>query len=210
MSDVMDYLIGRGLSFLVLPDPSSVTADEAARAHRMEIDELVRTEVVLGKNGPCLLVVPATRYLDLALAQRALGDPTARPATHAEIRAFAPGCDIGAVPPLSLWLRAPMYVDPVVADREQLVFPAARANVLVCVQREELFRDDPYVVVALTRESFVPDPAIAPSRRSLLSDAELLPVHLAQQEDAPARNENEDEDEEGGDPAPHPRGADVA
>jgi len=134
------------------------------------------------------MVVPAARYLYLELAQKALQDPGARFATHAEIRSLAPGCDIGAVPPLSLFLLAPMFVDPAVADLRQIVFPAGRNNVLVCMEREHLFRDDPYVVVALTRESYVPEPLVARSRRPVLSDDEdLVPVHLAEQQgDRPA------------------------
>jgi prolyl-tRNA editing enzyme YbaK/EbsC (Cys-tRNA(Pro) deacylase) len=132
------------------------------------------------------MVVPADRYLDLDLAQRALQDPGARSATHTEIRALAPSCDIGAVPPSSLFVLAPMFVDPAVADRTQVVFPAGRNNVLVCMEREDLFRDDPYVVVALTRESYVPEPLVAPSRRPVLSDQELVPVHLSDQRDRPA------------------------
>lgn len=176
----MEYLIGRGLSFLVMPDPRPVGAEETARSHGLSPDELVRTEVIVSVAGPALMIVPATEYLDLELAQRALGDPGARPATHAELRALAPGCDIGAVPPLSLWLLAPMYVDPRVVERDQLVFPAGRTNILMCVQREELFRDDPYVVVPLTRASSVPPAPLPPSRRAILEAEDLPPVHMAQ------------------------------
>lgn len=186
MSDVISYLLGRGVAFLVLPHAGAVTPADAARAHGVDLSEVVRTEVMTGAAGPCLMVVPNPRYLDLELAQKALRDPTARPATHAEIRALAPTCDIGAVPPLSLFLMAPMYVDPAVADRTQLVFPAGRASVLVVVQRAELLRDDPYVVAPLTRESSIPEPAIAPSRRQILSDEGLLPVHLSASGGPPA------------------------
>lgn len=179
MSEVMAYLVGRGISFLVLPDPSSVSTEDVARVHGLDPEELVRTEVVIGRHGHALLLVPATRYLDLELAQRAVGDPGARPATHAELRAFAPSCDIGAIPPLSLHLRAPLYVDPAVASRAQLIFAAGRTNILLCVEREELLRDDPYVVVPLTRESSEPPTLTPPSRRAILSDEVLVPVHLA-------------------------------
>ena len=187
MTSVLDYLLGRGLPFLVLPSPDSVSAKEAAAAHDVDPRDVVRTEVIVGRVGLSLLVVPAGRYLDLELAQKALQDAGARFATHAEIRALAPGCDIGAIPPLSLFVLAPMFVDPAVAELQQVVFPAGRNNILVCMQRQHLFRDDPYVVVALTRESYVPEPLVAPSRRPVLSDDELLPVHLAERKgDRPA------------------------
>lgn len=183
-TQILTYLVGRGIPFLVLPDPTSGTVDQAARAHGIDPEELVRTEVVIGRHGPALLLVPATRYLDLGLAQRAIDDPAARPATHLELRAIAPSCDVGAIPPLSRHLQAPLYVDPAVADRRQLVFAAGRVQVLVCVEREVLFRDAPYVVAPLAGESSgprpptSPPPPAAPSRRTVLSDDSLLPVHL--------------------------------
>jgi prolyl-tRNA editing enzyme YbaK/EbsC (Cys-tRNA(Pro) deacylase) len=206
VSDVLDYLVDRGIPFLVLPDPAAATADAAARTHRIEIEELVRTEVVTGERGPALMVVAAPSLLDLRLARGALDDPTARPATPEEVRALAPGCDPGAVPPLSQWLGAPMYVDPEVADREQLIFPAARPGVLVCLQREELFRDAPYVVTPLARATS-PAPGIAPSHRAILSGEGLVPAHEAE----PTPPEGSDEpDPGGGGPASGSRGIDVA
>jgi Ala-tRNA(Pro) deacylase len=190
VTEIFTYLVDRGISFLVLPDPSSAGTEEAARAHGLVPDELVRTEVVIGKHGHALLLVPATRYLDLELARRALGDPDARPATHAELRTFAPGCEIGAIPPLSLYLRAPLYVDPAVADRGQLVFAAGRRRVLICVEREELFRDDPYVVVPLTGGSAEPPSPTPPSRRALLADDSLVPVHLQDDEAGSAERDD--------------------
>ena len=183
MASVLDYLMGRGLPFLVLPSPDAISTKDATDNHAVDPDDVVRTEVVIGLVGPALMVVPAGRYLDLELAQKALKDPGARFATHAEIRSLASDCDVGAVPPLSLFVLAPMFVDPAVAEMRQIVFPAGRNNILVCMEREHLFRDDPYVVVALTRESYVPAPLVAPSRRPVLSDAEdLLPVHLAEEQ----------------------------
>lgn len=179
MNDVIDYLVGRGIAFLVFPHPAAVTVSDTARAHGMDPGELVRTEVVMGEAGPALMVVPNARYLDLELVCTALRDPEARQATHSEVRSLAPSCDIGAVPPLSLYVMAPMYVDPAVADREQLVFAGGRVTTIVIVQRADLLRDDPYVIAPLTRESAVPEPALSPSRRQILSDETLTPVHLA-------------------------------
>jgi prolyl-tRNA editing enzyme YbaK/EbsC (Cys-tRNA(Pro) deacylase) len=185
VSDVFAYLLGRGIAFLVFPHPAAVTVSDTVRAHGLDPDELVRTEVVTGTAGPALMVVPAARYLDLDLVRAALKDPDARQATHAEIRSLAPSCEIGAVPPLSLYLMAPMYVDPAVADREQLVFAAGRPTTVVVVQRADLLRDDPYVIAPLTRESAIPEPALSPSRRQILSDETLTPVHLSEDGEPP-------------------------
>ena len=61
-------------------------------------------------------------------------------------------------PPLGLYLLMPTFIDREVADREQVVFPAGRPGTLVCLQTEELFRDDPVVITALTAESMAAEP----------------------------------------------------
>lgn len=177
MPEVVDHLIERGLPCLVLPEPGSRTPAETARAHRLESGDLVHTELVTASAGPALVVIPAGDELDLRLVRRVLADPAARPATYEERRALVPGCDAASMPPVSSWLHAPIYMDPALTGRDQLIFPAARPDVLVCVEREQLLRDAPAVVAPLTVASFTPD-RFSSSRRALLSDDELRPVHL--------------------------------
>jgi prolyl-tRNA editing enzyme YbaK/EbsC (Cys-tRNA(Pro) deacylase) len=179
MSIVLDYLQGRGAPFLVLPKPESASVEDTAAAHTIRTDELIRGDVLIGRGGPALLVVPWNRSLSLDLARKALGDPTARLATDAEIASVADGAEPGAVPPLPLLFMLPMYVDPAVAAMPQAVFPAGRASLLICMQREELFGADPYVVAPLTHGSDVAPEALPPARKRAVTAKDLLPVHLS-------------------------------
>jgi prolyl-tRNA editing enzyme YbaK/EbsC (Cys-tRNA(Pro) deacylase) len=183
MDRVFEYLLGHAHPFLVLPAPGAATAEDTARTHGIERDELVRTEVVITTAGPVLMAVPDGRALDLALAQTAVRDPGARPATDAEVRAVAPGCEPGALPPIALDESTPMFVDPAVAAMRQIAFPVGRAAVIVVMQREDLLGVEPSVVVPLTRASVPAEPVFATSRRAMLDDADLPPVHMA---DGPA------------------------
>ncbi len=158
MSTVMDYLRGRGVPFLVLPDPDATTAEETAERHAIDVDEMVHTVVMANRFGHALMAVPWAQRLDLGLARRAMNDPTVRPATDAELLEKAPEFDPDAWPPLGLFLLMPMFVDHQVADLEQVVFPAGKPTTLVCIQAEELFRDDPVVITALTSASIKREP----------------------------------------------------
>lgn len=181
MSSVIDHLLTRGAPFLVLPAPDAAGAEETARAHGIPVDELAKTEVVITDQGPSLMVVPAQRAIDIELVRKATGEATARRATHAEIRAFASSCeDVAAVPPLPGYLLAPMYVDPAIADLPQIAFAAGSVHVVVVMEREHLFLGEPYVVAPLTRESYVPEPSIASSRRPVLAGEDLVPHHLTE------------------------------
>lgn len=182
MSRVVDHLLGRGRPFLVLPSPGATSVRATAEVHGVDLREVIRTEVLITAGGPVLLLLPALRPLDLALARTAAGDRGARLATHAEIRSFAPGCEVRAVPPVSLLMGAPTIVDPSLAGLAQVVFPAGRCGVLVCMEREDLLGDDPYVVAPLTRaRDGAAPPAPPPARHALLAHDDLVPVHVAEE-----------------------------
>ncbi|HEX6130859.1 MAG TPA: YbaK/EbsC family protein [Actinomycetota bacterium] len=148
---VVDYLLGRGTPFLLLPDPGSESPESTAARHDVSTDELVRTVALRFRFGLALAVLPWTSRLDLDLVRDALDDAEARPAAPPEVAGLADGCVPDCLPPLGLWLQAPMFVDAAVDRLPQVVFPAGRPSVLVCMERDELFRDDPYAVVSLGR-----------------------------------------------------------
>jgi hypothetical protein len=85
MSSVLDYLRGRAVPFVVFPDPEAGDAEETAQRHGVDIEEMVRTEVVSNRFGHALMVVPWERRLDITLARRAMNDPGARLAMPDEL-----------------------------------------------------------------------------------------------------------------------------
>ena len=184
MTSVMDHLLEQRSPFVVLPAPRGRSAREAAALHGVDIAELVRTEVIVTSGGPVAVAIGAAATLDLASARGAVRDASARMATVAEIRSMARDCESGALPPLSRYLIAPVYVDTSVVALEQIVFPAGRSDVLVCMSRADLFLAEPVTVAALVGPTPPPSESeessiVAPSRRIVLTDAELVPAHLS-------------------------------
>ena len=66
MSYVLDYLQGRGAEFTVIPHQKTAVG-EAQTLHLPE-DQVVKTLVVIANYGPALMVVPASRRLDMEAA----------------------------------------------------------------------------------------------------------------------------------------------
>ncbi len=151
MSRVFDYLQGRGVMFTVIPHLESSARRSAAI--RVLEDEVVRTEVVIANFGPAIMVIPASRALDHELVAGAVGDPTARVATDEELRHAFPEYEPGTVPPFSMLLLVPMFVDPAVAAHHSLVFAAGRSDVSIRMTTRDLFGIDPVVIAPLTAES---------------------------------------------------------
>jgi prolyl-tRNA editing enzyme YbaK/EbsC (Cys-tRNA(Pro) deacylase) len=158
VSSVLDYLRGRGVAFLVLPDPDASSVEETAERHEVARDEMVRTVVMTNRFGHALMVLPWARQLDVRLARRAMNDPNAERTNERELSTTMPEFDPELWPPLGLYLLMPTFIDREVAERRQLVFPAGKPGTLVCLQTEELFRDDPVVITALTAESMAAEP----------------------------------------------------
>jgi Ala-tRNA(Pro) deacylase len=152
---VLEYLQGRGQVFTVIPHARSPVAHGTARASHVPPELLVKTVVAISKDGPAVLVIPATRRLDLELLAAALGDPTARLATERELEQRFPDYELGALPPLSMLLLAPLYVDPAVLERHEIVFSAGRRDVSIKMSTSDLFDNDPVVLAPLTPESRV-------------------------------------------------------
>ena len=152
MAGVPDYLQGRGVIFTVIPRsaPSDVIASAAP-------DELVvRTVVAIANDDPVLLVIPASRALDGALVAAAVGDLDARLATEEELAQTYPDYEVGALPPLSMLLLAPMYVDTEILERDDIVFSAGRSDVSVKMSTSDLVGNDPVVVAPLTMREPAP------------------------------------------------------
>ncbi len=178
MTGVIDHLLGQPVPFVALPCPRARSVRDAAARHRVDLRELVRTDVVITRSGPAYLTVPTGRTIDLALARLAVRDPDARVATHTEVRSFVRGCEVDALPPLSLYLMAPVFVDVAISGLDQVVFPAGSASILVCMQRADLFGEQPVTIAPLVSAAPAIASIVAPSRRIVLTDEELVPMHL--------------------------------
>jgi Ala-tRNA(Pro) deacylase len=180
MSYVFDYLQGRGAVFTVIPHPRIAPADGEAHARHFSEDEVAQTLVVMADFGPALMVVPASRRLDLALAAEATADPNVRLATDRELERQFPDYEPGALPPLSMLLLAPMYVDPAVAERETIVFAAGRQDVSIRMATRDLFGTDPVVITSLTEGRTAPAAAPAgATARSTAADVPSIASRLA-------------------------------
>ncbi|MDP9328585.1 MAG: YbaK/EbsC family protein [Actinomycetota bacterium] len=153
MSSVIGYLQERGVPFLVLPDPKAETAVETARGHGFPADEVVKTLVVTTRYGHALLVVGADREVVHELIVAALGDQEVRVMEERDLLRNYPDYEPGSIPPLGLFFSAPMYVDADVARHDAVVFAVGRPALAIRMLTKDLFRDDPAVIVPLTRES---------------------------------------------------------
>jgi Ala-tRNA(Pro) deacylase len=152
MSFVTDYLARRGVAFEVAGHPRAVTSLDEARALGITADQVVKTVMLATDRGPALLIVPASRRLDLRLARDAVGDPTARLATEGELQEAFAECELGALPPLGSLLGAAAFLDPEVLEHDTVMFAAGTQTESVKARAADVFRDEQVTVTPLVHD----------------------------------------------------------
>jgi Ala-tRNA(Pro) deacylase len=151
MSFVTEHLERRGVDYEVAEHPRAVTSMEEAGALGITADEVVKTVMLATDRGPALVVVPASRRLDLRLAREAVGDHAARLASEDELQRSFSECELGALPPLGSLLGAPVFVDPEVLEHDTVMFAAGTQTQSIKARSADLFRGEEVQVSPLTR-----------------------------------------------------------
>jgi Ala-tRNA(Pro) deacylase len=151
MSLVTEHLERQGCAFEVIPHRQAYTSIDEARALGVDAGEVLKTLALRTGSRYALLVIPASRRLDLHLAREAVGDGRARLASEEElVRDFA-GYQLGALPPLAGLVGAEVYVDPEVLGHETVVFAAGTQTESVRLRPGELFGGGQVTTVPLVR-----------------------------------------------------------
>ena len=151
MSFVTEHLERRGVAYEVAEHARAVTSMEEAGALGITADEVVKTVMLATDRGPALVVVPASRRLDLRLAREAVGDHAVRLASEDELQRSVSECELGALPPLGSLLGAPVFVDPEVLEHDTVMFAAGTQTQSIKARSADLFRGEEVQVSPLTR-----------------------------------------------------------
>jgi len=151
MSVVTEHLEERGIAFELIPHRQAYTSTEEARALGVDAGEVLKTLAVRTSSGYALVVIPASRRLDLHLVREALGDSHARLASEEELGRDFADYQLGALPPLGALVGASVYVDPEVLRHDTVAFAAGTQTESVKLRTEELVGGEQARTVPLVR-----------------------------------------------------------
>ena len=113
-----------GASFEVIDHPLAFTAQEEAAASHVSGRHWAKTVAVLINGDPALVVLPATRRLDVAKLKRVVGTDSVEIAREAEFQNLYPDCDLGAMPPFGELYGQRTFVDESLREEERIAFHA--------------------------------------------------------------------------------------
>ena len=114
---------------------------------------MLKTLAVRTGPGYALMVIPASRRLDLHLVRDALADHQARLASEEKLGRDFAGYQLGALPPLGALLDSQVYVDPEVLEHDLVVFAAGTQTESVRMRTRELFGSEQITTVPLVKQA---------------------------------------------------------
>ena len=153
MSTLTEHLEQQGSAFELLVHRQAWTATDEARALGVDTAEVLKTLAVRTGPGYALMVIPASRRLDLQLVRETLADHQARLASEEELGRDFPGYQLGALPPLGALLGCVVYVDPEVLEHDLVVFAAGSQTESVRIRTRELFASEQITTVPLIKQA---------------------------------------------------------
>jgi Ala-tRNA(Pro) deacylase len=153
MSVVTKHLEQRGSAYELLAHRQAYTSTEEARALGIDAGEVLKTLAVRTGPGYVLVVIPASRRVDLHLVRNALGDHQARLASEEELGRDFPGYQLGALPPLGALLGSEVFIDPAVLEHDLVVFAAGTQTESVRIRTRELLASEQVTTVPLVKQA---------------------------------------------------------
>jgi len=120
--NVQQFLSESGRAFEVLEHPDTATAQEMAHAVHVSGHTVAKTVLLRAGDRHVLVVLPASRQVDLERVQTALGAAEVALTAEEEVARLFPDCERGAVPPFGSRYRVETVVDETLAGSERIVF----------------------------------------------------------------------------------------
>jgi Ala-tRNA(Pro) deacylase len=118
------YLRDNQVAFQTQHHRTAFTAQAVAESEHISGRLLAKVVMVVADGELVMLVLPATKRVDVAQVAGLLDAREVRLAEEAEFAATFPDCEIGAMPPFGNLYGVPVYVDKILAEDEMIFFQA--------------------------------------------------------------------------------------
>lgn len=119
-----EHLDKEKVKYVSIQHSPAYTAQEVAASAHVSGKEMAKTVIVHIDGKTCMVVLPANRYVVLDDLREMTGEANVSFATEEEFKDLFPDCEIGAMPPFGNLYDLPVYVEPSLAEREEIAFNA--------------------------------------------------------------------------------------
>jgi Ala-tRNA(Pro) deacylase len=134
-STVSNYLAEHDVSYDVLTHPHTATSSESAEASHVPGNRLAKSVVLEDERGYLMVVLPASRHVDLGELHRVLKRDLGL-ATETELGTLFSDCEIGALPAIGPAYGLETVIDDAIAEQPDIYFEAGDHEQLIHVSAE--------------------------------------------------------------------------
>ncbi len=135
-----EFLEASGVRFVSVPHDLAYTAQGVAKSAHIPGHEVAKTVMVRVDGRLAMAVVPAPRTVHVDRLRKAAGAVSVELAREADFRADFPGCELGAMPPFGNLYHMDVFVDPRLAEDEEIAFNAGTHSEVVRMKYKDFER----------------------------------------------------------------------
>lgn len=137
---LQQFLDDNNVPYVSIPHYAAYTAQEIAAAAHVPGRELAKTVMVKLDGKMAMVVLPATRKLDLDRLRQVSRASSAELASEREFKQQFPDCEPGAMPPFGNLYDMEVYADSALAEDETIAFNAGSHEELTRLAYDDFVR----------------------------------------------------------------------
>ena len=130
-SKITEFLNAHNVQYKTIVHAATYTAQRTAEMVHIKGKALAKAVIIKLDDEMAMVVLPASRQVNLDSLKELTGVKTARLASESEFRDRFPECDTGAMPPFGNLYGMPVFVDESLKDDQEIAFNACNHNELI-------------------------------------------------------------------------------
>ncbi len=153
LTRVREFLDTYKIRYLIFSHPLAYTAQGVAALTHISGKELAKTVIVKIDGDLAMVVIPASRHVDLLQLKQAVGARVVELAAEPEFQPRFPDCETGAMPPFGNLYGMAVYIDQSLAADPEITFNAGTHRELLRMDWDDLVKLVEPRILQITRES---------------------------------------------------------
>ncbi len=131
------HLDEQGIKYVIVSHSQAFTAQEIAASAHIPGKELAKTVVMKLDDRMAMVVLPASRRIDLDRLKQMTGSGKAELANEREFAQMFGDCELGAMPPFGNLYDMDVYVDQQLTGDEEIAFNAGSHTELIRMRYDD-------------------------------------------------------------------------
>ena len=140
LKTLRQYLDQNAIKYVVIAHSLAYTAQGVAHASHISGQEIAKTVIVKLDGCLAMVVISASRLVDLHRLKEMTGSRQVELASETEFQNAFPDCETGAMPPFGNLYDIPVYVDKELTWDQEIAFNAGTHRELIKMRFEDFLR----------------------------------------------------------------------